>query len=281
LRVLHFRKHRPASDIGPLREQLAGHWPFTLALLFVLTAGSLVWNNFVRLNGVSAARARPGPRLFLWCWERPEDLRFINKDRVGIAFRAKTVRLRGERVDVRPRLQPLRTPDKAWMVAVARIESDSAQPPLLNSHQADDVVRAVKDLAQLPGVQTIQLDFDARASERVFYREGIERLRRALRPSMEISMTALASWCMGDNWIADLPVDEIVPMLFQMGPDGGEIVRRIEEGNDFRASNCRSSVGIAVEEPVSKLRRDRRVYVFQSRAWKEQDVDTLLRAIDR
>src|SRR5262245_24640504 len=33
------------------------------------------------------------PDLYLWAWERPEDLRFLSDKRIGIAFLAETVSL--------------------------------------------------------------------------------------------------------------------------------------------------------------------------------------------
>jgi hypothetical protein len=65
------------------------------------------------------------PRLLLWAWERPEDLRFIDSDHVGVAFLAGTIRLRAGATDYRPRLQPLRVSSQAKLVAVIRI-TDSA-----------------------------------------------------------------------------------------------------------------------------------------------------------
>ena len=48
------------------------------------------------------------PRVMLWAWERPEDLRFVKPDAAGIAFLARTLWLDGNNVSARPRLQPLR-----------------------------------------------------------------------------------------------------------------------------------------------------------------------------
>jgi hypothetical protein len=49
------------------------------------------------------------PRLVLWAWERPEDLRQIDDD-IGVAFLAQTITVSGERLTLHPRLQPLRVP---------------------------------------------------------------------------------------------------------------------------------------------------------------------------
>src|SRR5690349_7403603 len=57
----------------------------------------------VRLNAES-------PKIILWAWERPTDLRFINPAKVGVALLARTISLRGAKVSVQPRLQPLNLP---------------------------------------------------------------------------------------------------------------------------------------------------------------------------
>jgi len=33
------------------------------------------------------------PNLYLWAWERPEDLQFLSNRKVGVAFLAKTISL--------------------------------------------------------------------------------------------------------------------------------------------------------------------------------------------
>ncbi len=50
-------------------------------------------------------------------------------------------------------------------------------------------------------------------------------------------MTALASWCAGDDWLRDLPVDEAVPMLFRMGVEKNLFQRRLETGQRFESSH--------------------------------------------
>src|SRR5579859_2401880 len=63
------------------------------------------------------------PRVMLWAWERPEDLRFIKPGAAGIAFLARTVWLNGDNVAARPRLQPLRYTPGTPLVPVVRLES--------------------------------------------------------------------------------------------------------------------------------------------------------------
>src|ERR1700730_10017066 len=78
-----------------------------------------------RRHAATAIRLNQIPRVVLWAWERPTDLRFINPKEVGIAFLARTIHLRSGEVVVRPRLQPLNLPEGSRVVAVARVETDS------------------------------------------------------------------------------------------------------------------------------------------------------------
>ena len=65
----------------------------------------------------------PGfPHVLLWAWERSENLEFLDAHSAGIAFLARTVCLRDGTVSVRPRLQPLRYPPGAVLMAVVRVE---------------------------------------------------------------------------------------------------------------------------------------------------------------
>src|SRR5262245_21459877 len=63
------------------------------------------------------------PRVILWAWERPEDLRFLSPDQAGVAFLARTIRFDGRRVYTRARLQPLLFAPGTPLMAVVRIES--------------------------------------------------------------------------------------------------------------------------------------------------------------
>ena len=212
----------------------------------------------------------PGfPRVFLWAWERPEDLRRIDTRSVGVAFLARTVCPRDDGVFVRPRLQPLLIAPGTVLMSVVRVESGG------QGARADipRTARAIADAAGLPGVRALQVDFDAVASERTFYRALLQDLRHRLPAHLPLSITALASWCEADTWMDGLPVAEAVPMLFRMGPD------RYSPGSDFRAGLCRSSVGISTDELPSRIPPGRRVYVFDPRVWSPNHVEAVLRKV--
>lgn len=239
-----------------------------LAMLLSLLAGAPL------AGGGLMARL---PKVILWAWERPEDLRFIGPDRVGVAFLAETLYLRGGTITARQRVQPLRVPPRTALVAVVRIESaaDASGAFRHSLEQSQQAAARIADAANLPGVVAVQVDFDAVATERNFYDEVLREVRRELPAEMPLSITALASWCAGDQWLADLPVDEAVPMLFRMGPDRADILRRLRDRDAFQAKACRQSVGISTDEPLEKLPRVQRVYIFNPRGWTEESAQKI------
>src|SRR2546425_6477842 len=87
------------------------------------------------------------PRLMLWAWESPQDLRFVKPGSAGIAFLSRTVWLDGTRVQSRPRLQPLRFNPGTALMAVVRFES-AGRGLAANA----DVVREVLPTVAIPGV---------------------------------------------------------------------------------------------------------------------------------
>lgn len=220
---------------------------------------------------------QPLPKLMLWAWERPEDLRFLNPEEAGVAYLAGTVILRGGGIEVRPRLQPLRLPPGIRLLAVVRMEADAEDPPQLGEEQRNRAASAIIHLTDRDGVMGTQTDFDAAVSQRGFYAALVKDLRERLPPGRLLSITALASWCLGDDWIAGLPADEAVPMLFRMGPDGGEARERLRRGADFPEPLCRKSFGVSTDEPRPRLRYGRRIYVFHPRAWTEAAAANILR----
>jgi hypothetical protein len=173
-------------------------------------------------------------------------------------------------------MQPLDLPESAKVMAVVRVETDTVNKPTLSTAQREKLAIAIADMAKLPSISNIQIDFDATQSERAFYRELILDVRRRLPDAAGLSMTALASWCTYDDWLSDLPIDEAVPMLFRMAGDGKDIARRLNSGEDFIAVPCRHSYGISTDEPRSGLSPTRRLYVFNPDPWTQDSVRAFL-----
>ena len=194
-----------------------------------------------------AACGNEAPRQVIpWAWERREDLRFVRGE---VAYLAQTITLRSSDVDVHPRMQPLFIDKSTRVTPVVRIETHRAA---LDDAQRGAVVAAIDRLHS----DHVQIDFDATASERAFYRALITDLHRTIP---HITITALASWCSDDRWLAGLPIEDAIPMLFQMGADDRVVRARLARGEDFREPLCRMSAGITIDEKPPRLPERRRV----------------------
>jgi hypothetical protein len=204
----------------------------------------------------------PVPRLVLWAWERPEDLRFIDPKTTGVAYLAATLSLQPDgSLKYHFRQQSLKVPEAVARIAVVRIES----PSRYVFPDAAKVAPGIASVTQFPHVVALQIDYDARASERPFYRALLVELRK--NTNLPIGITALASWCDGDSWLAGEPISEAVPMFFRMG-------RNESKGMPVHAQVCRASIGLSTDEqwPPHRppgLRNGSRIYVFNPHVWTE------------
>lgn len=196
------------------------------------------------------------PHIVLWAWERPEHLAYIDLREVGVAVLARTISWRDGHITSHPRYQPAELPDGTRTIAVIRLESQSLPLP-----DAADIVPQVLAVSTLARIRAIQIDFDARQSERDWYRALLETLHRRLPKNVALTITALTSWCLGDTWIKNLPIADAVPMLFRMGQGEPAGI------TDFSTPVCRSSVGISLDEAPLSLPHNRRVFIFDPHPW--------------
>jgi len=210
------------------------------------------------------------PRLILWAWERPTDLRSLD-DGIGVAFLSQTLIVRHGSVEVLPRRNPLRVAADTPLVAVTRIESGDAGAAALSPATTSAMAAAIAGTASLPRVRGVQIDFDAAGSERAFYRALVLAVRQAIGPDLPLSITALASWCAQDRWMAGLPVDEAVPMLFRLGPLNDPYAG-IARSPSAAAAECRGALGTSLDEPLRIRAAGRRVYVFNASPWTPASV---------
>ncbi len=152
------------------------------------------------LSGTLLGARTPEPadacetRVWLWAWERPENLRFLEGRRdVGVAFLARTIVVGGDRTTVRPRRNPLFVHPETPLTAVIRVESSRGVAP---SPTTLDTIAAEANAAMASAhTNRLQIDFDARASEIPYYRALLARLRTTLPQGTLLGITALAAWC--------------------------------------------------------------------------------------
>lgn len=190
-----------------------------------------------------------------WAWERREDVRAYPT----VAYYAGLITLANARVDVAPRRNALLLAKNTHRIAVIRIETKNAT---LDDGQRAATLDAIKRLYR--DAEELQIDFDATRSERAFYRALLFDIHRTIHSRLTI--TALASWCMDDRWLSDLPVDDAVPMLFRMGRDAKAVRARLALGEDFAEPRCRASVGVALDEPIITP-KGRRVWLWKNDAF--------------
>src|ERR1043165_5176478 len=122
------------------------------------------------------------PNQILWAWERPEELEFLDSQKVAVAFLAQPLVLKNDDVEYKPRRQPLKVKPDTRLIAVTRIESQKTTgvPTALSATQRQKLLDLVLKTASLSNVAAIQIDFDAVRSEREFYRSLLQDLRQKL-----------------------------------------------------------------------------------------------------
>jgi hypothetical protein len=201
----------------------------------------------------------------LWAWERPEDLRQLPAG-TGVAFLAQTLSIAPSFRASESRRQPLRVDPATVLVAVTRIENPKPYRSRLTDAERDWIATQVVASSRLPRVRAVQVDFDAVESQRRLYLDLLRAIRAALDRDLPLSMTALASWCAGDRWLQNAPVDEIVPMLFRMGADA-DFLRGAARSKLLFDQRCRDAVGVSLDEPVDVAPQSRRVYYFNPNSW--------------
>ena len=229
-------------------------------------------------NQVNADLSTSMPQKIIWAWERPEDLRFLDAKEYGVAFLAQTIFLEKDSVILRQRRQPLEVSPGTYMIAVTRIETnkDGTKRPTFDAEMVAQTVKLIQNTLDLADVKGVQIDFDAVSSERAFYRSVVTELKKQLPVETPLTMTSLASWCTGDSWFNDFPVDEAVPMAFQMGADEAKIKTYLRNGNDWNEPLCRGSYGISIDDPLKvELKPNRRIYYFSNNAWRAPDIRSL------
>jgi len=262
----------------------------TLALLAALSLG-LIWRFHHRLfqpkpltlpaAPMAPEGSEPEPNLMLWAWETPEDLTQLNPSKAGVAFLSREILLSSNdpgKIQIRPRLEPLRTAPGTWLMATVRIEtSPSFKAAEASPQLIAEIATAIVAAARSPSVRALQVDFDATASQRTFYTALLKQVRAGLPPSFPLSITALVSWCTQPSWLNQLPahtVDEAVPMFFRMG--GPTISRATAPKLDtVTLPLCAASMGIANDETWPAIAPRQRVYIFRSGPWTAADIAKL------
>ncbi len=216
------------------------------------------------------------PSHTLWTWERREDLSSIDPASTAVASLDRTVFLSGRSIHTSLQRNGLRLPSDPRLrrITVVRIETHAPDLTEATAKAVSDAV--LQSLADVRGSSALQIDFDARRSERAWYRAMLNHVRAGMPAEMPLSITALASWCSGDRWMAGLPIDEAVPMFFQMEPG-------LRGQNDpevtVREPLCAGAIGLSTHEPWPHLVHSERIYLFADRGWHRDDPQRVLKEL--
>ncbi|MDF3833384.1 hypothetical protein P3W85_10540 [Cupriavidus basilensis] len=234
-------------------------------------------------HGGAAAGAAP---VYLWAWDRAEDLRWLQDGtprdarRYGVAYFAVQFDADGDNLRATWRRAPLRVATGTPLLPVLHIEAFSARhAALFNDVALANWTRALAQAIARLGTPAVQIDFEARASQKDFYRALLARLQQQLQGRVRLSVTALAWWCSDPAWLASLPVDEVVPMFFRMGAGERAHWRARLAGPATLPAPCRAAAGVALDElqalgrPAAGDRR--RWYVFVPASWRREHVEVL------
>ena len=227
------------------------------------------------LFALLAAPASASPALVLWAWERPEDLRAAGPG-VEIAAMTGFVDLSGDRLRARSRRFPLLADPAARRIAMVHVQIDPRRPLKWSPPLRARTASAVLAYAKAPGIEAVQVDFEVRASQRPVLMDVLHDVRAGLPPGVRLSMTALASWCETETWLSDAPVDEVVPMVFRMGPGGAALKAKLAAGGDFAQGRCRDAIGVSLDAPLARIPPGRRLYVFNPHSWTAAEIAAVL-----
>jgi hypothetical protein len=238
------------------------------ALAFVVAA-------LVALAVAGAARAQGA--LVLWAWERPEDLRSAGPS-VEVAAVVGFVQLGGAGLWARGRRFPLLTAPGARRTAVVHVQIDPSQPLAWTPALRQRAAQTVLAYARTPGFQAVQIDFEVKESQRQVLLDLVHDVRAGLPRTTPLSMNALASWCETESWINATEADEVVPMLFRMGPDGERLKAKLAAGGVLNGQRCQTALGISTDTPLARIPAGRRVYVFNPHSWTPAEIAAVMRS---
>lgn len=223
-------------------------------------------------------------KLVLWAWERPENLLFLKEKNVGVAFLAGSVVFQNGEIQKTPRLQPLKVNETTPLIAVVRIDNLNNEGIKLTDDGISELADFIVEIcSQGNRIRSCQIDFDATASERDFYKELIFQVRDNLPETMSLSITSLVSWCNRDSWLADLSIDDAVPMFYRLGADDSLIRNNLANTSFMKSEICQKSVGVSLDEPLpdAEYLKNRQIYIFNPRSWTEDDFNSIIRAIEK
>lgn len=213
--------------------------------------------------------ADPAHDAIAWMWKDAPVPAF---SRAAVAVVDRHIWLIGDKVLLRPGARPRTLARGTRVIPVVHVEIDVRHPPDGLRAATAVVQGAMQSAARASNSGWVQLDLEARPSQRADYRELVRGVRAALPANMKLSVTALGWWCRSGAWLDGLAADEVVPMFFRMGRDSAAMRTVVASAPATLHPLCRKgSAGFSRQEGFSPdvAARYRRTYWFDETAWKD------------
>jgi hypothetical protein len=225
----------------------------------------------IRKNRLPIASLPPEPPAgaIAWLWRDAPVPAF---SRATIAVVDRHIWLAGDKVLVRPGARPRSLARETRVIPVVHVEIDPLHPPPGLQAAQDTVLAAMQSAARASTSGWVQLDLEARPSQRADYRDLVHRIRAALPGDVRLSVTALGWWCRAPAWLDGLAADEVVPMFFRMGRDNAALRGIVTAQPQLLHPLCRAgSAGFSRQEafPPGVAARYRRTFWFDERGWRD------------
>ena len=220
------------------------------------------------LLGCALAGAPAAAQPVAWLWDDARQPAWSGKE---AAVLQRHILLSGTRVLTRPRMRPARLLPGTLVTPVVHVEVSVVNPPADMEASRAAILRAMQEAAGASTSGRVQLDMEARPSQRLFYKSLVRQLRATLPRGVALSVTALAWWCRAPAWLDDLDADEVVPMFFRMGKDTTRMRELVASDPALLHVRCRdTAAGFSPQEafPDSVSARYPRSYWFDYHAWK-------------
>ncbi len=223
-----------------------------------------------------AQRPSVKPKLVLFAWDRAEDLTFLEPGEAEVVAWMSTLKLRGDGITFHPRRLPLRLPSHLEAQPIVRLESEGFALPAYDQVIPRLAESSVVDSRR--GRVPLLLDFDARESERDWYRGLLRELAKdSARP---VGITALASWCLTTPFFApERPtLLTVIPMLYDMGPRQNALYTRLYRQKDLTPA-CRGTIGLATDQIPAWRPPAQTIYLFHHQRWTREAFDEACRKL--
>jgi hypothetical protein len=222
---------------------------------------------------LSLCQAAASAQQVAWLWDEAQLPAWSAQE---AAILQRHILLTGATALSRPRMRWPALPAATQVTPVLHVEVSTVNPPVDIENSRAMIIAALLDAAAASTSGWVQLDMEAKPSQRVFYRSLVQQARAALPSRIRLSVTALAWWCRSSAWLDDLAADEVVPMFFRMGRDGAAMRALLDNSPSTLHARCRAgSAGFSPQEAFAPgvAARYRKIYWFDLHAWKRAQDD--------